>query len=210
MSELGLSDDDFIVVYDGSGANLSAARAWWMFRIFGHAAVAVLDGGLGQWRREGRALESGEVHLPPGGFSAVLDSRQVRSLDEVRQALEGGSAQVVDVRARGRFEAIQPEPRPGLRSGHVPGSRNLPYDELVDPDGKLLPGPALLARLTAAGIDPARAIITMCGSGVSACALALVLEQLGGAKVAVYDGSWTEWGGRLDVAVATGPAGEIP
>lgn len=209
MSGLGLSDADLIVVYDGSGTNLSAGRAWWMFRAFGHPAVTVLDGGLGLWRHEGRSLEAGEAHPVRGHFTARLDPRQVRTLDEVRQALELGTAQVVDARARGRFEGSQPEPRPGIRGGHLPGSRNLPYTDLVAADGRLLPEPELRSRLVAEGIDPARPIIATCGSGVTACALALALDVLGSTDVAVYDGSWTEWGGRPDVPAASGPAERI-
>lgn len=206
MSELGISDQDFVVVYDGSGANLSAGRVWWMFHVFGHAQVAVLDGGLGRWRSEGRPLETGDPAPRQGRFHATLDSSTVRSLDSVRRALSDGSAQFVDARSRGRFEGTEPEPRPGLRGGHLPGGRNLPYTDLVDAGGVLLPPAALRTRIAAAGIDLDRPIIASCGSGVSAGAVVLALDQLGCNDVAIYDGSWTEWAARSDTPVATGPA----
>lgn len=204
MSGLGLSDEDLIVVYDGSGANLSAARVWWMFRAFGHPQVAVLDGGLGRWQGEGRPLETGDVTPSPGRFHATLDPARVRSLEAVRDAVAAGRAQLVDARSRGRFEGSEPEPRPGLRGGHVPGSRNLPYTELVDADGLVRPPAELRTRFATAGVDLARPIIASCGSGVSACAIALALDRLGCTDVAIYDGSWTEWAARSDTAVATG------
>jgi thiosulfate/3-mercaptopyruvate sulfurtransferase len=206
MSELGLADGDDIVVYDATGTNLSAARAWWMFRVFGHARVALLDGGLGKWRREGRPLERGVVTLPRGRLSARLDRRLVRDLDAMRANLERGTEQVVDMRPAGRFAGTDPEPRPGLRGGHVPGSRSLPYTELVAGDGTLLPADALRRRLAAAGIDPARPIVATCGSGTSACTLIHALHVLGHDGAALYDGAWTEWGGREDTPIATGPA----
>ncbi len=210
MSALGLSSTDHIVVYDGSGANLSAARAWWMFRVFGHPQVAVLDGGLGLWRQLGFPLESGEQLLPPGDFTAQLDRGGVRSRDEVRKLLAGGGAQFADARSRARFEGREAEPRAGIRSGHLPGSRNVPYTELVDEEGKLLPRAALDALFRREGIDPAHPVVTLCGSGTSACAIALALDQLGAGDVAVYDGSWTEWGGAADLPIATGPAERLP
>jgi thiosulfate/3-mercaptopyruvate sulfurtransferase len=206
VSRLGLSDDDMIVVYDGSGANLSAARAWWMFQVFGHGAVAVLDGGSGLWQREGRAIERGASAPSAGRFTARLDGRRVRSRGEVMAAAESGAAQVLDARSRTRFEGTEPEPRAGLRGGHIPGSLSLPYTELVDADGRLLPADRLRARFSEAGLDWRRPVIATCGSGVSACALVLGLSQLGVDDTAVYDGSWTEWGGRRDTPVATGPA----
>ena len=206
MSGLGLSDDDLIVIYDGSGANLSAGRIWWMFRAFGHPRVTVLDGGLGRWRQEGRPLETGESVRPPARFRATLDSAMVRSMEAVRGAVADGSAQLVDARSRGRFEGADPEPRLGIRSGHLPGSRNLPYTKLVDGNGLLLSPAELRARFSAAGVDLARPIIVSCGSGVSAGALALALDRLGRSDVAIYDGSWTEWGSRSDTPVATGSA----
>jgi thiosulfate/3-mercaptopyruvate sulfurtransferase len=207
MSALGLDDADDIVVYDGSGANLSAARVWWMFRVFGHDRVAVLDGGIGKWRREGRPVESGAPARPRGSFTARRrPGDAVRDLDQVRQAAGAGSAQIVDMRSAGRFAATEPEPRPGLRGGHIPGSLNLPYDELVREDGTVLPTESLRRGIAAAGIDLNRPIIATCGSGVSACALIHALHLLGHDQVTLYDGAWTEWGGRADTPIESGRA----
>ncbi len=204
MSALGLGDDDDLVIYDGSGANLSAARVWWTFHVFGHARVAVLDGGIGKWRREERPVARGTATLPPARFTARLDPAAVRDLAAVRDNLSNPAEQIVDLRPAGRFTGTDPEPRPGLRGGHIPRSRNLPYSELVAADGTLRPPAALRHRLTAAGIDPAQPIVATCGSGTSACALVLALHVLGHDAAAVYDGSWAEWGGREDTPVETG------
>lgn len=205
MSELGVDDADDLVVYDGSGTNISAARAWWTFRVFGHQRVAVLDGGLPKWRREDQPLEPGVVRLPPGRFSASLDRAAVRDLAAVRALVVEPAEQIVDMRSAGRFAGTEPEPRAGLRGGHIPGSRNLPFNELVAADGTLLPADALRRRIEAAGIDTSRPVVATCGSGTSACTLILALHLLGHDRVALYDGSWAEWGGRKDTPVATGP-----
>jgi thiosulfate/3-mercaptopyruvate sulfurtransferase len=205
MSSLGLDDRDDIVVYDGSGTNLSAARVWWTFRVFGHERVALLDGGIRKWRSEGKPVERGMVSLPSATFSARLDKTAVRDLAAMRANLEYLTEQVVDLRPSGRFRGVDPEPRPGIRSGHLPGSINLPFTELVGPDGTILPLPSLERRLEAAGIDLSQPIVATCGSGTTACTLVLSLELLGHPGAAVYDGSWTEWGGRPDTPVKTEP-----
>jgi thiosulfate/3-mercaptopyruvate sulfurtransferase len=205
MSALGLQDGDGLVVYDGSGTNMSAARAWWTFRVFGHPRVAVLDGGLPKWQREGRPLEPVAVRLPLGRFTAALDRAAVRDLAAVRALVAEPGEQIVDMRSAGRFAGTEPEPRAGLRGGHIPGSRNLPFNELVAADGTLLPAGALRRRLEAAGIDASRPVVATCGSGTSACTLILALHLLGHDRVALYDGSWAEWGGRGDTPVASGP-----
>ncbi len=204
MTELGLDDGDDLLIYDGSGVNLSAPRVWWIFRVFGHDRAAVLDGGIGKWRGEGRPLEQGRVILPRGRFSARRVPGAVRDLNDVRRNLSHPTEQIVDMRPAGRFAGIDPEPRPGLRGGHIPGSLNLPYTELVAADGTLLPADALRRRIAAAGVDVARPIVATCGSGTSACALIHALHVLGHDGTALYDGAWTEWGGREDTPLATG------
>ena len=206
MSRLGLDDGNIVVVYDGSGVNLSAPRVWWMFRTFGHRATAVLDGGLGKWKAEGRPLERGAIQPRPGRFTARLDSSRVRHLADIVADLGLRSEQVVDMRSAERFEGTQAEPRVGVRSGHIPGSLSVPFTELVAPDGTVLPPQVLRERLEAAGLDLRLPIVATCGSGTSACSLVLGLELLGHESVTVYDGSWTEWGGRRDTPLELGPA----
>jgi thiosulfate/3-mercaptopyruvate sulfurtransferase len=208
MSSLGLNDGDDLVIYDGSGTNLSAARVWWTFRVFGHEQVAVLDGGIGKWLAEKRPIDHGMVTLPPGRFSARFNRGAVRDLAAIQANLANRQEQVVDLRPAGRFAGTLPEPRPGLRSGHVPGSRNLPYTDLVGPDGTILPEDQLRRRLEAAGIDLSQPIVATCGSGTSACALILSLALLGHHDAALYDGAWAEWGSRADTPVETGPSPE--
>ena len=202
MERLGVGDDDYVVVYDTSGTNFSAARAWWMFRIYGHDNVSVLDGGLAAWKRGGFPVESGEVSRAAARFTPRYQGELVRTLDEVRRAVDAGTAQVVDARSAGRFAGTEPEPRAGLRGGHVPGSRNTPYASFTGPDGLLLDRAGLEARFREAGVDLSRPVIASCGSGVTACTILLALDLLGHTDHALYDGSWTEWGGRTDTPVA--------
>jgi len=203
VQKLGLGDGNRIVVYDAYPM-ISAPRVWWMFRHFGHKDVAVLDGGLNKWKAEGRPLED----LPPmprqRHFSARTNTTLVRDTEGVKDALTG-KAQVIDVRAANRFSGEAPEPRPGLRAGHMPGAINLPWEGLIDPQrGTMLPAEQLKAKIEAAGVDINRPIVTSCGSGISACILALGLHLIGARDVSVYDGSWAEWGGRPDTPVVTG------
>lgn len=206
IGALGVGDQDTVIVYDGSGNNLSAARAWWMFRVFGHDRVGLLDGGSGKWTSEGRPLEAGIVHRAPARFTARPAVDAVWTLEDVRRNLRTAEAQLVDARVAPRFEGSAPEPRPGIRGGHVPGSRNLPYADLVNPDGTFLPSDRLLEAVRRAGVDPERPVVALCGSGTSACAVLLALETLGHHGGRIYDGSWTEWGGRDDTPVDSGPA----
>jgi thiosulfate/3-mercaptopyruvate sulfurtransferase len=210
MRALGLSDGDNIVIYDGSGVNLSAPRVWWTFRTFGHSDVAVLDGGSLKWRREGRPLEQGSVRLPPARFTARLDQTAVRDLAAVLANMVEPREQLVDVRPAGRFAGTDPEPRANVRSGHIPGSLNLPFTDLAQADGTMLPPDELRRRLLERGIDLSRPVIATCGSGTSACALVLALDLLGHPNAAVYDGAWTEWGGRSDTPVSTSSKSRDP
>jgi len=174
---------------------------WWTFRAFGHEAVAVLDGGLPKWKAENRPLESGEPKPARRAFRAIAQPARVRDLSAMRDNVATRREQVLDARSAGRFAATEPEPRAGLRGGHIPGSLNLPSDTLLRPDGTLLSAGELRKRFEAAGVDFTRPVATTCGSGITASVLAFALHLLGHPKVAVYDGSWTEWGGRTDTPV---------
>lgn len=204
MRKLGLGDGNRIIVYDGSGTNLSASRVWWMFRVFGHKDVSILDGGFKKWLTEGRPVDDLPSTPRERHFTARFNSTLVRDMDQLKSNLSSKREQVLDARSRGRFEGSEPEPRPGLRGGHIPGAKNLPYAELVRPDGTLLSADQLKAKFMAAGINLAKPVVTSCGSGVTACALAFGLHLLGARQVAVYDGSWAEWGSHKDVEVVTG------
>ncbi len=208
VRRLGLGDGVRIVVYDQRGI-WSAARAWWSFRVFGHEDVAVLDGGLPKWLNEGHRVEDGPVQAAqPRHFTARMNTLLVRDKAQVLTNLKAQREQVLDARAAGRFTGETPEPRAGMRGGHIPGSRSLPFTELLEPEAQtLLPAEALRARFAAAGIDLKRPVVTSCGSGVTAGVLALGLHLLGHRQVAVYDGSWSEWGlPDGDTPIETGPA----
>jgi thiosulfate/3-mercaptopyruvate sulfurtransferase len=197
---MGVSRDSQVIVYDAHGL-FSAPRVWWNFRAMGHEASFVLDGGLPKWLAEARPMETGWASPAHGNFKARPDPSLVRDLEAVREVLASGAAQVVDARPAARFAGVSPEPRSGLRSGHMPGASNLPWASLVTASGELASAEAMRAAFVAAGVDLAAPIVTTCGSGVSASLLALALARLGRPDAAVFDGSWSEWGARSDTAV---------
>lgn len=207
MAALGVGQGDAVVVYDASAPGLmSAGRAWWMFRVFGHDNVAVLDGGLKKWKAEGRPLTS---EAPPARRVVPLSPRLVRSLmrdlGDMRAIVESKTAQIADARGAGRFEGRDPEPRPGLRSGHMPGARNVPFNKLLNPDGTMKSVPELRSVFEQAGLDLTKPLVTSCGSGVSAAVLSIALALIGRPDAGLYDGSWSEWGQeKLGTPVATG------
>jgi thiosulfate/3-mercaptopyruvate sulfurtransferase len=204
LRKLGLGDGHKIVVYDSAGLN-SAARPWWMLRVFGHSDVAILDGGLPKWQAEGRPVTD-ELPAPrERHFTARLNTLLVRDKVQLLENLKTKREQVLDARSRARFAGTAKEPRAGLRGGHIPGSLNLPYDELVDAKTRaVLPAEELARRFAAAGLERGKPVVTSCGSGVTACALAFGLHLLGWPDAAVYDGSWSEWGLPGDTPVESG------
>lgn len=202
VGAMGISADDTIVVYDGPGV-FSAPRVWWMFRIMGASKVFVLDGGFDRWKMQGRPTTAEPTKVAPNVFHAELDASRVASLEDVRRVLGSGDGQVADARPEGRFEGRDPEPRPGIRGGHMPGAKSLPGSTLSS-GGSLLSADELRRRFEEAGIDLSKPVVTSCGSGVTAAIISLALEMLGHPSHRLYDGSWSEWGGRSDTPVATG------
>jgi len=201
---MGISRDDTIVVYDGPGL-FSSPRVWWIFRAMGARKVYLLEGGIDRWRAEGRFVTPQTTKIASCLFDVDFDPKRVASFDEMRALVESGSSQVADARPSGRFEGVDPEPRKGVRGGHMPGARNVPAMSLVK-DGALLPENELRAAFEKGGVDLSRPVVTSCGSGVTAAILTLALETLGHSDNRLYDGSWTEWGGRQDTPVVTGKA----
>ena len=203
MAALGVANDSVVVFYDQKGL-ASAARGWWMMGLFGHDRAAVLDGGLPKWRAESRAVAAGEpAPVVVSDFRPDLRATRLRGVGDILANVGNQAELVLDARAAGRFTGAMPEPRAGMRSGHMPGAANLPYTELLGPDQTLLPPAALRARFAAAGVDGTRPVVTSCGSGVTACILTMGMVLAGLPAGAVYDGSWTEWGGRPDTPVET-------
>ena len=204
MRSMGIGDGSRIVVYDSAGL-FSAARVWWTFRVMGVDDVSVLNGGLPKWKREGRPLESG----PPRSrtarhFTARRNLDLVRDVSDIKALLKDRSAEIVDARAADRFAGKAPEPRPGLRSGHIPGSHNLPYAKLLNKDGTFKTGPEIERLFEEAGVDLTKPVVASCGSGITASVLALGLAEIGHRRAAVYDGSWSEWGADQNLPIETG------
>lgn len=206
LGSLGIGSNHAIVVYDTSGQNYSAPRVWWLLHIFGHKHVAILDGGMQKWVTEGRPTSSNVSTLPPASFEAQLDESRLRDISFMRDNVNSRADQVVDARSLGRFEATEPEPRPGLRGGHIPGSKSVHFAKLVNPDGTLRKADELRAIISDAGLDTSKTIVASCGTGVTACAVLFALHTLGDTNTALYDGSWTEWASAADTPVETGPS----
>ena len=202
MRKLGLGDGNLIVVYDGAGI-YSAARAWWMLRAMGHEDVAVLDGGFPKWKAEHRPIEDMIPTPYPRHFTPRPNNALLRSFDQVKANIASKAEQVVDARGAGRFSAKEPEPRPGTKGGHIPGSTNTPYTEFTNQNGTLKSAAELTKIFAARGIDPTKPVVTTCGSGVTASIVLLGLAVLGAKKTALYDGSWSEWGTRADAPIET-------
>jgi len=206
VGNLGIGNADTVVIYDAGGW-VAAPRAWWMFLSYGHSNVRILNGGLKKWRAEGRTVESGEAKPKPASFKASYDPKRVRGIEQMIANVGTRAEQVIDARAAERFEGRAPEPRPGIRSGHIPGARNVPYNNLFDAaTGAMKPLEDLKQAFTGAGVRLDAPIVTSCGSGVSAGVLTLALYRLGITDTALYDGSWSEWGRESGPSIATGPA----
>ena len=202
VGALGIAETDTIVVYDGMGL-FSAPRVWWMFRVFGAKDVRVLDGGFPAWQAAGLSTETGIATSTPATFNGHFDPQAAVFLPEMKDLVSAGSSQIADARPAERFAGEAPEPRQGVRAGHMPGAANLPFLQLTD-NGRLKSPEGLRQAFAEAGIDPGRPVVTSCGSGVTAAVINLALESLGNHAARLYDGSWTEWGSASDTPVETG------
>lgn len=200
VSEMGISNSDRIVIYDTAGM-FSAARVWWMFKIFGAKNIRVLDGGLPAWKAAGYGVTDRKFNPAPSAFEAEKDSERIVALDEMRQRVAAGDGQILDARGPGRFTGQEAEPRPGVRAGHMPGATNIPYSSLLNADGTFKSNAELQKVFEDAQVDPSQPIITTCGSGVTASIILLALELLGYTNSRLYDGSWAEWGSLVDTPV---------
>ena len=207
VGKLGISENDRIVVYDGIGM-FASPRVWWLFRVMGAKNVFVLDGGLDGWKAEGRALETATPAYAAATFKTNYDEARVVTLDRMRDIVSSGALQIADARSAGRFAATEPEPRAGMRSGHMPGARSLPSGSFAT-QGRFKSLPELKQTIEDAGIDLSKPVVTSCGSGITAAIITLALESLGHSDNKLYDGSWSEWGSRDDTPVVTGPADPI-
>lgn len=202
---LGLSDSDTIVVYDGPGM-FTAPRVWWLLRIFGAGNTYVLDGGFDNWKQQGLPVETDTPAKPaPANFNPTLNARAITGFEQMREIVDTGASQIADARGPGRFTGVEAEPRAGMRSGHMPGARDVPFPILSE-GGKLKSIPDLRQALEASGLDLDKPVVTTCGSGVTAAVITLALQSVGHRNNTLYDGSWSEWGGREDTAIVTGEA----
>ena len=201
---LGLSNADHIICYDTNGGPMAAMRAWWTFRVFGHDRVSVLSGGLPKWQSEGHSISSSPQIISQQHFATNLNLHLIKNVEQIIENTKTNKFQVVDARSRGRFEGIEPEPRTGLRQGHIPKSINLPFEKLLDLKNFMIMRSAkeLSTIIAEAGIDPIKPLISSCGSGVTAAVLVMALYLLGHTQAAIYDGSWTEWATRPDTPIA--------